>query len=203
MIISLADSQTSLATLTAQESDHTRSHITTQIHQLEQLRLADRLYDEVVRSLFYPDIFSRQEQVDQVFDGIEHSYEWIFDEPRTREVAEQYWDVDVGKKSLWDDFGVWLKSGQGLYWINGKAGSGKSTLMSYICQHGRRLEYLRRWCPNRLLLTPSYFFWAAGSTQQKSIDGLLRSLIYQILTGCPELVNCLKVSYTLVVSPPC
>jgi len=115
-------------------------------------------------------------------------------------VDENNQDFDEDKGPLWDDFTLWLKSGQGLYWINGKAGSGKSTLMNYLCQHGRRREYLREWCPDRLLLTPSYFFWAAGSMQQKSIDGLLRSLIYQMLTECRELVNCLKVSYTLVVS---
>lgn len=192
-----------MAALTAREADQTRSHITAQIHHLEQFHLEDRLYNEVTRSLFYPDIFSRQEQVGHVFDGIENSYDWIFEEPRTREMGENNKKFDEGKGSLWDDFSVWLKSGQELYWINGKAGSGKSTLMSYICQHSRRLEYLKEWCPDRLLLTPSYFFWAAGSMQQKSIDGFLRSLIYQMLTECRQLVNCLKVSYTDVVSTLC
>lgn len=102
--------------------------------------------------------------------------------------------LDEGQGPLWDDFSVWLKSGQGLYWINGKAGSGKSTLMNYMCQDGRRLEYLKECSPNGLLLTPSYFFQAASSRQQKSIDGLLRSLIYQMLTECRELVGRLKVS---------
>ncbi len=118
-------------------------------------------------------------------------------------MGENNWNVDEAKAPLWDDFSVWLKSGEGLYWINGKAGSGKSTLMNYICQDGRRLEYLKEWSLNRQLLTPSYFFWAAGSRQQKSIDGLLRSLIYQMLTKYPELVGCLKVSYALLVSTLC
>jgi len=170
---------------------------------VEQHRLDHRLYDEVTRSLFYPDIFSRQEQVGHIFDGIENSYDWIFQEPRTREVGENNQDFNGTKVPLWNDFAAWLKSGQGLYWINGKAGSGKSTLMNYICQHSRRLDYLNEWCPDRLLLTPSYFFWAAGSRQQKSIDGLLRTLIYQMLTECHELVGCLKVSYTLLVSTLC
>lgn len=199
----LADSQTSLATLTAQESEHTRSQITTRIHQSEQRRLNDRLYDEVTRSLFYPDIFSRQEHVEHVFDGIEDSYEWIFYEPRKREKGKHHQNADAVKRPLWDDFSVWLKSGQGLYWINGKAGSGKSTLMNYICEDDRRLKYLKEWSPDRQLLTPSYFFWAAGSRQQKSVGGLLRSLIYQMLTKCPELVGCIKVSYALLVSPLC
>lgn len=132
VVTCLADSQTSLATLTAPESDQTRSHITAQIHQLEQLRLGDRLYDEVTRSLFYPDVFSRQKQVGHVFDGIEDSHDWNFQKPRAREIGEDNQDVDEGQGPLWDDFSVWLKSGQGLYRINGKAGSGKSTLMNYL-----------------------------------------------------------------------
>ena len=68
--------------------------------------------------------------------------------------------------------------------------------MNYICQHNCRLELLKKWAVDRLLLTPVYFFWIAGSRQQKSIDGLLRSLIYQILTECRQLVGCLNVSYT-------
>ncbi|KAL8733542.1 MAG: hypothetical protein Q9181_003541, partial [Wetmoreana brouardii] len=179
----LADSQTSLATLTGREAEQTRSHTTTENRRLEQLHVDDRLYDEVTKSLFYPDIFSRQEQVDYLFDGIENSYEWVFQEPGNADVAP-----------LWDDFAAWLKSGQGVYWINGKAGSGKSTLMNYICQHSLRMELLKEWCVDRQLLTPAYFFWSAGSIQQKSVNGLLRSLIYQILTECRELVGCLKFS---------
>jgi len=61
---------------------------------VEQHRLDHRLYDEVTRSLFYPDIFSRQEQVGHIFDGIENSYDWIFQEPRTREVGENNQDFN-------------------------------------------------------------------------------------------------------------
>ena len=192
-----------MATLTAQESDQTRSHIKTQLQRSEQHRQDDRLYDKVRASLFYPDIFSRQELVGHVFDGIENSYDWIFQEPRLREMGEEKQDIDEKQEPLWDDFSVWLMSGQGLYWISGKAGSGKSTLMHYICQHDRRLDYLRKWAQDGLLLTPSYFFWAAGSRLQKSVDGLLRSLIYQMLTECPELVGCLKVRYNSLVSTFC
>ena len=120
-----------------------------------------------------------------------------------RGMGEGHQDLNGKQRSRWDDFTLWLKSGRGLYWINGKAGSGKSTLMNYICQHGRRLDYLREWSSDGLLLTPSYFCWVAGSRQQKSVDGLLRSLIYQMLTECRELLGCLKVSYNLVVSTLC
>lgn len=177
------------------ESEQTRHYITTQIDRLERLHMDSRLYDGVTRSLFYSDIFSRQEQVDHEFDGIKDSYDWIFDEPQTPRSGSFDRRSPQERVAPWDNFAHWLRSGHGVYWINGKAGSGKSTLMNYICNHNRKLELLREWCPERRLLTPTFFFWNAGTYMNKSIDGLLRSLTYQMLTECHDLIGCFKVSY--------
>ena len=178
-----------------QESAQTRHCITAQIDRVERLHIDDRRYKEIVNSLFYPDISSRHEQVDSQFDGIKNSYDWIFDDPQTHRPGSHDEGFSQQHQRRWDDFARWLKSGHGVYWINGKAGSGKSTLMNHICNHGRRLELLEEWCSGRRLLTPTFFFWNAGSRLQKSIDGLLRSLVYQILKECRELVGCFGVSH--------
>ncbi len=39
------------------------------------------------------------------------------------------------------------------------------------------------------LVTAKYFFWNSGSKLQKSQEGLLRSLIFEVLRQCPELVG--------------
>ncbi len=184
VVICLARSQTSLAMLMGQEAEQTRHQITSQIDRLERLRKDDRRYEEVTRSLFYTNMFSRQEQVSNNFDGIENSYDWIFEEPHKSKPTSV---------ARWDDFAWWLKSGHGVYWINGKSGSGKSTLMTYLCNHERQEELLKGWYPQRRLLTPTFFFWNAGTQQQKTIVGLIRSLIYQMLTQCKELIACFKV----------
>lgn len=182
MITCLAESQTNLTALVQYESDQTRQHIAAQHVEFKQLYIDDRLYKEITRSLFYSDITSRQEHIDREFHGIKDSFDWIFDESR--------------EGQRWSNFSEWLKSGNGVYWINGKAGSGKSTLMNYICNHDRKVELLTQWSADRQLLTPTFFFWNAGSDQQKTIDGLLRSIIYQILTECRELIVYFKVSLT-------
>lgn len=168
-----------------QELGETRLCINTQVGSLKKLHIDDRQYDDIVKSLSYFEIYSRQQQVDRQFDGITNSYDWIFDEPR------RHWSDDT---PLWDDFARWLKSGHGLYWINGKAGSGKSTLMNHIYTHKRRLELLREWCSTPQLLTPAFFFWNSGKSLQKSVDGLLRSLLHQMLTQYRELIGCFPVS---------
>ena len=177
-----------------QESEDTRRHITAQVDRVERLRIDNRRYDEIINSLFFPDISSRQEQVGDQFGGIDNSYDWIFDDPRTLRLDSSDGHPPQKQSPRWNDFASWLRSGHEVYWINGKAGSGKSTLMNHICTHSRTLELLREWGVNRRLLTPTFFFWNAGSRLQKSIDGLLRSLVYQMLKECPELIGCFTVS---------
>ena len=99
--------------------------------------VTDRLNHDVAQSLFFPDMFSRQEQIDSNFDGVLDSYGWVFNAP-----AEQPAGSETSTCRM-DDFSAWLKSGDGIFWINGKPGSGKSTLMSYISNQERRLDLLR------------------------------------------------------------
>ena len=73
------------------------------------------------------------------------------------------------------------ENGHGTYWINGKAGSGKSTLMNFIWQNQQTLDHLRTWAGTKSLLTPLFFFSVTGTQLQQSVEGLLRSLICQIL----------------------
>lgn len=95
-------------------------------------------------------------------------------------------------RSTWDNFATWLKSGSGVYWMNGKAGSGKSTLMKYLWDHERTREYLKTWAePEEEVVIESFFFWNLGTAEQKSYDGLRRALLHKILLATPSLVSSL------------
>lgn len=86
-------------------------------------------------------------------------------------------------------FSAWLKSPSArTYWITGKPGSGKSTLMKYIHQNHRTQELLREWAGNHQLVIANHFFWVSGDQLQRHQIGLLRSLLYQILRECPQLI---------------
>ncbi|KAI9754285.1 MAG: hypothetical protein M1815_005718 [Lichina confinis] len=86
-------------------------------------------------------------------------------------------------------FMEWLEKENDIFWVGGKAGSGKSTLMKYVCNHERTLEALRTWSGPSKLIHASYFFWNAGEVLQKSQEGLLKSLLYQILRQCPTMIS--------------
>lgn len=81
-----------------------------------------------------------------------------------------------------------MASGTGLYWITGKAGSGKSTLMKFLYNDPRTSEHLRSWASPLPLVTAAFFFWNSGSEMQMSQSGLLRTLLCRALQQCRSLI---------------
>ena len=75
------------------------------------------------------------------------------------------------------NFRQWLQSDQKIFWITGKPGSGKSTLMKLV-RNPQTPTYLRGSSVQIL----RYFFFELGNHHlQKQYIGCLRTLLYQIL----------------------
>lgn len=83
----------------------------------------------------------------------------------------------------------WLKDEDGVFWVSGKAGSGKSTLMKFVCTHLQTQTLLARWNGTENVIIASFFFWYAGTALQKSTEGLLRTMLWQVLTYEPNLTE--------------
>jgi hypothetical protein len=92
----------------------------------------------------------------------------------------------MGGSTTWSNYAQWLREGEGIYWINGKAGSGKSTLMRYIVEDLRTRRMLEQWADHENLITTHFFFWKSGAIDQASQLGLLRSLLFEILSEVPS-----------------
>ncbi|KAI9780188.1 MAG: hypothetical protein M1816_003160 [Peltula sp. TS41687] len=67
----------------------------------------------------------------------------------------------------------------GFFWIKGKPGTGKSTLMKFALANARRTM------KDRIIV--SFFFNARGEDLEKSTIGMYRSLLLQLLERVPEL----------------
>ncbi|OCK79902.1 hypothetical protein K432DRAFT_354034 [Lepidopterella palustris CBS 459.81] len=129
----------------------------------------------VLKSLSFPMLKMR---VGQIPDAHPDTFGWIFaDEFRTDSRTVSFID--------------WLASEDGIWWITGKPGSGKSTLMKHISSSRRAENELQKWANarGRKLVTASYFFWNAGTKLQRSQEGLLRSLLLETLCQTPELIH--------------
>ena len=143
--------------------------------------------ERIKNSLFYPDIYARR---DRITEEHRQTCEWIFRLPNSIENdAAGVHDQQASHASSPSAVGFldWLRSGSGFYWISGKPGSGKSTLMKYLIQNGQTHEALQQWSSEYLVL--SHFFWNPGSPLQHNTEGMLRSLLYQILDHRRDLVS--------------
>lgn len=108
------------------------------------------------------------------FDGIElrqnsiklaygNTCQWFFDSTEFKT-----WRADSS-----------LEEHHGFMWIRGKPGAGKSTLMKLAVKDaGSRF-------PDDLQV--SFFFNAKGTALEKSVEGMYRTLLCQLLSQCPKL----------------
>lgn len=116
-----------------------------------------------------------------------------------------------GSTCPWSDLSEWLRAGSGIYWVSGKAGSGKSTLMRYLHDHQEIQNLLSQWAAGERLLVASHFFWNLGMPEQKKLQGLQRCILYQLLNHEPSLIEealpsmfgaCLSSSGAASLTPP-
>ncbi|KAF8851240.1 hypothetical protein BDZ45DRAFT_767290 [Acephala macrosclerotiorum] len=128
---------------------------------------------EIWESLSFPIMTDRE---DEIADVELETFDWIFKSPRS-------------ENRPWDNFLEWLETGDWLYWISGKAGSGKSTLMKHLFNHTLTRRALDLWGGDMALITAGFFFWYSGGSLQKTQIGLLRSLLYQCLKNHRELIT--------------
>lgn len=109
-----------------------------------------RVDDEILRSLAFPQMLDRRENVEPCHTN---TCQWILD-------LEAYQS--------------WRSGSRGLLWIKGKPGAGKSTLMSFL--HGELNSSQNRNHGIKL----GFFFTAQGAEMQRTPRGMLRYLLHQI-----------------------
>ncbi|PNP56082.1 hypothetical protein THARTR1_03607 [Trichoderma harzianum] len=120
--------------------------------------------DKIVASLNYS---SRPVRHDSVPQAHKNTFQWAFDSRLSN----------------------WFGSGSGIFWVSGKPGSGKSTFMKFIAKHSQTKELLTQWAGSAdTLAVAVHFFWIAGTAIQKSWQGLLQSLLFDVCYKHPSVV---------------
>jgi len=177
---------------------------------LRDLQLMTRtipVQHRILRQLIYNDMRSRHTQIHSA--GSE-TCGWILE---TDDEAEEGVDngdnkkdadvglddgVGTGDRALQENldrrearrvFRSWLREGQNVLHISGNPGSGKSTLMKFIAGQSSTEEELKKWAGTKILVLAEFYFWSSGTTLQRTLQGLYRSLLFEILSRCPELME--------------
>ncbi|KAI9687500.1 MAG: hypothetical protein M1822_002110 [Bathelium mastoideum] len=160
-------------------------HLTKQINVIltnsnEQKALAEgnqtsMAEEKILSSLQFSQLDDRQGTIHK---AQEETYQWILqsasnDDPHDNNLI------------------TWLSSPtdlRRLYWICGKVGSGKSTLMKFLKENIKVRDHMVPWAENYMVVQASFFFWNPGNKLQKSLTGLMRSLLVQLLEQTPSLI---------------
>lgn len=144
-----------------------------------------------VDSLFFPDYERREKDLS---GPSPKTFEWIFDRDGGASSSKT-------GKARWPSFPKWLEnsdSGQ-QYWLGGKAGSGKSTLMAHIIREDMALkrtqDHLKKWHGTKPLHILKFFLFRPGRETQAGFEALLRSLLYQVVTFIPLLQEILMARF--------
>jgi len=122
------------------------------------------------------------------FDALDIRYEQV-EEAHARTFN---WIFEGFDSTSSNGFSDWLEGNgkdESLFWINGKAGSGKSTLMKYIYDDPRTKEKLSKWAAGQKLAIAPFFFWISGTADQCSQTGLLRSVLHYLLSQHRRLIR--------------
>jgi hypothetical protein len=117
------------------------------------------------------------------------TFQWVF-RTRTDPTQEQATTSNtVFKGNKQPKLLEWLKHGSGAFWVSGKPGSGKSTFMKFIADHPATRSALSHWAHPLPVVIASHYFWGSGTEMQKSLQGLLQTLLYDIFRHCPDLIR--------------
>ncbi|KAF5723712.1 nacht nucleoside triphosphatase [Fusarium mundagurra] len=146
---------------------------------LSEARLRKEL--DIIRSLSFKTIHSRH---DAICDAHHETFGWVFRAPGDEQTNLSTEQRESQRKLL-----NWLEHGSGVFWVSGKPGSGKSTFMKFVTDHHRTMEALSRWAhPGRAIISSCYC-WNSGTEMQKSLVGLLQTLLCDVFRSCPQLIE--------------
>ncbi|RSL42768.1 hypothetical protein CEP54_015365 [Fusarium duplospermum] len=136
----------------------------------------DQLKSIICDSLSFDSMGNREEAIAKTFDC---TFRWVFD--RNPQISPE-------GVPMWSSLPDWLEGDSGLpYWTTGKPGSGKSTMMKFVLHHEALDGHLQKWTRGSPLCKIKYYAWKPGEEMARSVDGLLRTLLHQVLTMSPDM----------------
>ncbi|KAI0440333.1 hypothetical protein F4803DRAFT_527621 [Xylaria telfairii] len=155
----------------------TRNHVTSEFLKSKYDKERKELTDRILYTLRFPEMNARE---NEIWEASEETTRWIFDEKNSDE------ETAVAHHQ----FSQWLKEEHPVFWIVGKPGSGKSSLMKFLVLNAHTRDCLSKWRPDVTIYR--YFFIETGRHPlQREFRGCLRALLHQILNSKPHILDSL------------
>ncbi|KAL1847972.1 hypothetical protein Daus18300_013775 [Diaporthe australafricana] len=149
--------------------------------QFSQIRLSENEITKeqaIVKSLALESLPARYEAIAKAH---RQTFKWVL---KSKNDSSENCDRPTRSGAL----GRWLRNGEDVFWVSGKPGSGKSTLMKFIVTQPRTFELLSEWASPKKPVIVSHYFWNGGTPMQRSLHGLLQTLLYEVVRQCPAII---------------
>lgn len=189
---------------------HLSAHITkqhdAQLDVLQKEALKARRA-RLLTALQFPEMKFRRNMIESRMGSQGGTYEWLFQPTEATSPDQGVHDsfVDASEsaelRSSRSAVADWLKGSETVFWISGKPGSGKSSLMSCIYSglhsDGAGSQLLQQWAGNTSVQVLDFWFFRPASTALlKTVEGLWRSLCFQVLDADPALCERIRIDTT-------
>lgn len=162
-----------VSTLSLDDGDKHLDSLFTKRSELSKLESLSEIYgkaDDVLRTIDYGLRTARHDNIPKAYPAI---FKWVFE----RENPHYSYLLE------------WIEKGSEIFWITGKPGAGKSTFIKFVADNVETNVALRKWAGANKPVVGRHYFWNAGTSIQRSQEGLLRSLLHDIFYEVPELLQ--------------
>lgn len=134
---------------------------------LRDERLDQTAVSRLMESLYFPQMDDRRESIQSAHEG---TYRWAL--------------LSTGAANVrWDNLADWMSDPQPahrVYWVNAKPGAGKSGLIRFLDEKLKPSQHMRPWADQMRVLRLKYYFWNPGNALQKSLAGVIRTILHQL-----------------------
>lgn len=199
---------TSQAHRTHVDAQHlaTRDHVTLEASRIQEnfelgrqtdalRKEQEKLRSRILSTLWFPEMNARENDIQEVpEETVRRIFEKENEDAKSKNADLDFYPPDSAQQDAArrrsSQFRQWLEADDPIFWISGKAGSGKSTLMKFLVQDQRTKDCLDKWGPNVMICR--YFFIELGENRlQRQFRGCLRALLHQIFASKPHTLDLL------------
>lgn len=198
----------SISTLISVEAQNIKDHVTSESSRIIERfdsgwqantahREREDLQTRFLSTLWFAEMNARENNIKE---ASEDTVRWIFVEgtsvSETLSESDDLSDSDSNTQCQDEhptQFRQWLESTGSIFWILGKPGSSKSTVMKFLIQNGQTLEYLSKW-RQPVLICRFFFIESCTNPLQRQLRGCLRALLHQVVSSKPYILDKLLYS---------
>ncbi|EWC48004.1 hypothetical protein DRE_02583 [Drechslerella stenobrocha 248] len=117
---------------------------------------------------------------------------WLLDDNQGIDGGENGANTNAQRQAC-EKLEKWMTSEHGIFYISGKPGAGKSTLIKFLYTQGKTIQRLQTWAlaGNKKLCYGHFFFFQPDGELAHSLCAFKSAILHTVLSSCPSMISTL------------